>query len=143
MAKRIAAVVGILLVIAIGVIVLVPTNRLRVVGWVRGEPFHRGMPLSHWLADLESPNGNLRYEAILAVGRNKDAMPSLIRRLKDDVPLLRHMAAVELARFGPEAHDAVPALTEMLADPDRACRQAAADALRAIAPGQVPTAKAS
>jgi len=140
MVKRSAAVLAILVVLGAAVVVLVPSYRVRAVGWVRGETFHRGMPLSYWLDAIEGPNGNQRYEAILAIGRDKDAIPALIRRLKDDVPLLRHMAAVELARFGPDARAAVPALTEMLKDPDRSCRQAAADALRAISPADAPAA---
>src|SRR5579871_6874470 len=106
MVRRIALGVCILAIIAIGLMLADPINRIKVMGRINGETFHREMPLSHWLADLDSPNGNARYNAILAVSHEKAAIPGLTRRLKDDVPLLRSMAALELAHFGADAKDA-------------------------------------
>ena len=43
------------------------------------------MPLSYWLEALDDPDpnkGNLRYDAILAVGRDPDAIPAFRRRLR-------------------------------------------------------------
>ncbi len=138
MIRRSAMVLGIVLAVGVAVVMVRPASRAWVVGRARGETFHRGMPLSYWLDALEGNDSNLRYEALLAVGRDRNAIPALTGRLKDEIPLLRHMAAVELARFGPKAREAVPALTEMLKDPDRSCRQAATDALQAITGAAAP-----
>src|SRR5262245_58427294 len=134
MVRRIALGVCVVAVIALVVMLAIPNNRIKLMGSLRGEPFCNDMPLSHWLGVIESPIPNLRYDAILAVRHQKAAIPSLIRRLQDDIPLLRQVAAAEVGRFGPEAKDAVPALTAMLKDEDRACRQAARDALQQIDP---------
>ena len=141
MVRRIAAGVCTLAIIAIVAMLMDPANRIKVMGWVQGETFYRDMPRSYWLAALESLNDILRHEAILAAGRDKAAIPGLIRRLQDEVPQLRCMAAVELARFGADARDAVPALTAMLKDEDRSCRQAARDALQKIDPTALEPAK--
>lgn len=131
--KLIAAAIGILVVLAIGFLLVFPNDRAKLVGWARGETFHRGMPMHYWLDAIEGPDANLRYEAVLALGHDKAAIPALTKRLQDSIPLLREIAAAELSRFGPDARDAVPTLTLMLKDDDRGCRQAAADALKRIA----------
>lgn len=140
MVRRIALVVCIIAIIAIVVILADPINRIKLMGEIKGETFHREMPLSYWLGELDSANGNARYNAILAVSHEKAAIPGLIRRLKDDADLLRRMAALELSHFGAEAKDAVPALVEMLKDNERSCRQAARDALQQIDPKQLEKA---
>jgi hypothetical protein len=133
-----AALAGIALLMAFAI----PTNRIKTIGWLRGERFHNGMPLHYWLAGLDSSDNNTRYYAMLAVAHDRDAVPALTQRLKDELPLIRHMAAVELANFGPEARDATPALVAMLKDDDRACRQAAEDALKKIDPEALAKARA-
>ena len=140
--KKVLAVAGVLVGIALLVAFAVPTNRIRTIGWLRGEKFHDGMPLNYWLAGLESDDANARYYAILAVAHDKDAVPALTRRLKDELPIIRHLAAAELAGFGAEAREATPGLVAMLKDDDRACRQAAEDALKKIDPAALAKAKA-
>src|SRR5262249_32535938 len=134
MVRRIALGVCVLSVIAIVLMLADPVNRIKVMGRLHGESFHSGhfvreMPLSFWLTALDSPNGDLRYDALLAVRHEKAAIPGLIRRLEDKVALLRTMAALDLSDFGAEAKEAVPGLGVMLKDEDRSCRQAARDAL--------------
>lgn len=144
MGKRIGLLAMALLIAVMVALAAVPGWRIRALGRARGENFHRGMPLSYWVQALDDPDpgkGNLRYDAILAVGHDRDAIPALRRRLQDPVPLLRHMAAVELSRFGPDAREAVPELVAMLQDDDRSCREAAADALAKIDPSAAPQAK--
>lgn len=132
MKKRIL--LGLIVVAAVGAGLFLadPVRRIQLMGRLRNEKFYRDMPAHFWLEAIEGADGNQRYEAILALGREPDAIPALAGRLKDAVPFLRHLAAVELARFGPEAQAAVPALTQMLTDDDRSCRQAAKDALERI-----------
>jgi hypothetical protein len=142
MAKKITVAVVVVILAIVGVIALVPTVRIKAAGWARGETFHRGMPLSYWLEAIEDPNnGNLRYEATLAVARDPGAIPALRRRLQDPVPLLRNLAAAELGSFGPKASEAVPDLVALLKDEDRSCREAAADALARIDPKALPAAE--
>jgi hypothetical protein len=132
--RRIALAVGFFSFVVIGLVLADPVNRIKLLAWINGETFRAEMPLSYWLASLNSPDGNLRYKAILAVSHEKTAIPGLTRRLQDDIVLLRSMAALELAHFGADAKDAVPALVVLLKDEDRSCRQAARDALQQIDP---------
>ena len=92
MGKRIAFVAALVVILAGVALFVVPQTRVKAVGWVRGEKFHRGMPLSYWVEALDDPDpnkGNLRYDAILAVAHDADAIPALRRRLQDPIPLLR------------------------------------------------------
>lgn len=67
----------------------------------------------------------------------KDAVPRLIRALKDKDPLVRLRAAGALG-IGPVAKDAVPALIEALKDKDGNVRLLALSALGKIGPAAVP-----
>lgn len=60
------------------------------------------------------------------------SVPVLIDALGDQHPRVRVKAINTLAKIGPDAKDAVPALIEVLKDNDFEVRQAAADALEAI-----------
>ncbi|MBL8795080.1 MAG: HEAT repeat domain-containing protein [Planctomycetia bacterium] len=134
MKKGILTVLGVLLAYIIAIIALSPTWRTRALGFARGEKFLRGMPMHYWLDAMKGENGNLNYEAILALEPEPEAIPAFTEELKDPIPFLRQLAALALSRFGPQAKEAVPALTEMLKDDDRSCREAAAEALRKIDP---------
>lgn len=134
MKKGILIVLGFVLAFILAVGTFSPTWRTRALGWARGEKFLRGMPLHYWMAALKGPDGNLNYEAILALETEKDAMPALTEELQDEIAFLRQLAALALGRFGPDARSAVPALTEMLKDKERSCREAAAEALKKIDP---------
>jgi HEAT repeat protein len=71
--------------------------------------------------------------ALLAMG--KEIVPSMISLLKDDDLEMRRGAAWILGKVGPEAKDAVPALTEALNDSNPAVRTKAAEALKKIKGG--------
>lgn len=134
MKKRVAGVALILLLVVVALVLLDPLQRMKLSGLLHGEKFYRGLPAHYWRTAIEEGDGNERYNAILAVGRDPEWIPALTARLKDPVPLLRHLAAVELGRFGPQAKSAVPVLTELLHDEERSCREAAAEALAKIDP---------
>lgn len=68
--------------------------------------------------------------ALLAMG--KEVVPYMISLLKDDEWEMRRGAAWILGKVGPDAKDAVPALTEALKDPNPAVQAKAADALQKI-----------
>jgi HEAT repeat protein len=69
-------------------------------------------------------------DALLAIG--KGIVPHMIALLKDDTWEMRRGAAWILGMVGPEAKDAVPALTEALKDPNPVVRQKAQESLRKI-----------
>jgi len=71
--------------------------------------------------------------ALLAMG--KEIVPSMISLLKDDDWEMRRGAAWILGKVGPEAKDAVPALTEALNDSNPAVRTNAAEALKKVKGG--------
>jgi hypothetical protein len=63
------------------------------------------------------------------------SVPSLMKTLKTHKdPKMRYWAAESLGHFGPEAREAVPALSEALKDPDGMVRMGAAYALAEIGP---------
>jgi len=71
--------------------------------------------------------------ALLAMG--KEIVPGMISLLKDDDWEMRRGAAWILGKVGPEAKDAVPALTEALNDSNPAVRTKAAEALKKVKGG--------
>ena len=66
------------------------------------------------------------------LGMGKEIVPYMITLLKDDDWEIRRGAAWMLGKVGPEAKDAVPALTEALHDTSPAVRTKAAEALKKI-----------
>ena len=69
-------------------------------------------------------------QALLGMG--KEIVPHMIALLKDDTWEMRRGSAWVLGKLGPDAKDAVPALTEALNDPNDAVRRRAAEALKKI-----------
>jgi HEAT repeat protein len=67
--------------------------------------------------------------------KKKDySLEELLQKLKDNNPGTRYWAARELGHRGPQAKDAVPALTEALKDRDTNVRMGGAYALGEIGP---------
>ncbi len=60
------------------------------------------------------------------------AVPALIRNLKDKDSETRYWTTKALGEIGPAAKDAIPSLRELLKDEDKDVRQAAAEALKQI-----------
>ncbi len=88
------------------------------------------------IAILNDPDPYVRVEAANAL-KSIDpvaAMPALINALKDSYGLVRALSAIALARYGPAAKPAVPALIALLNDADPGVRVEAASALKAIDP---------
>jgi serine/threonine protein kinase len=71
------------------------------------------------LEDLD-PEGDVRWYATIAIGKiglpAKDAIPSLIKRLRDEKSGIRAYASWALGKMGLEAKDAIPVLLETLKD---------------------------
>jgi hypothetical protein len=81
------------------------------------EPSYQGRPLAEWLKALQSPDVNVRYWTVYAMGKigpeAKPAVPVLAGLLRDDDRQVRRRVAIALARIGPRAKEAVPALLAM------------------------------
>lgn len=69
-------------------------------------------------------------EALLAMG--KEIVPTMVSLLKDEDWEMRRGAAWILGKVGPDAKDAVPALTKALSDPKDAVRIKAEESLKKI-----------
>lgn len=66
------------------------------------------------------------------LGMGKEIVPYMISSLKDDDWQMRRGSAWMLGKLGPNAKDAIPALTEALNDPSEAVRLKAAESLKKI-----------
>jgi HEAT repeat protein len=66
------------------------------------------------------------------LGMGKEVVPHMIYLLKDETWEMRRGAAWILGKLGPEARDAVPALTEALNDPNPDVRTKAQEALKKV-----------
>jgi serine/threonine protein kinase len=77
---------------------------------------------SHLILALEDsdPEGDVRWYATIAIGKiglpAKEAIPSLIKRLRDEKSGIRAYASWALGKMGLEAKDAIPVLLETLKD---------------------------
>lgn len=106
----------------IGIILLIPSCRALLRGYVAGEPFHDGQPLGYWVAqaqyqpllriDVHNDGSQTRhhaFEALIAMGRA--AVPALAElACESDAWAVRIEAATSLGQLGAEAKDAAPQL---------------------------------
>jgi HEAT repeat protein len=100
-----------------------------VILWTMGPDARDAVPA---LLESVRAGNDMAVDALAAVDR-KAAVPVLVeRRLKHGDPAFRRYAAEALGAAGPDAAEAVPALTELLNDPSEEVRAAAAEALRKI-----------
>ncbi|MGQ0734162.1 MAG: HEAT repeat domain-containing protein [Acidobacteriota bacterium] len=108
---------------------------------MQSEPTFDGKPLGHWIQlCFDSTDTKLMAQgesAILKIGA--PAVPALLTVLADrgDPPrrtttARRSLAASVLGKIGAPARSALPALRELLKDPDFLVRASAADAIKAI-----------
>jgi len=98
------------------------------------EARHGGRTLAEWTADLTHQDGKTRRQAAAALSAfGGDAVPALTKALTGDAdPEVRLGAANALARMGPAARPAVPALAGAMKDRVPFVRRGVAGALGAI-----------
>src|SRR5262249_36543717 len=76
-----------------------------------------GKPVSHWLESMHSPDAALRKKAVMKLGNVGPAdpvvKPVLLEALNDRDAGVRKEAIAALMKFGADAKDAIPTLTEM------------------------------
>lgn len=80
----------------------------------------------------DEPDPDIRSEAAFALGAAavvEGVVPALAQALEDPDSLVREEAARALGRIGPQAVQAVTALTRLVGDPIRPAREAAIEAL--------------
>ena len=80
----------------------------------------------------ESTVGEAAADALARIGTQ--AVPALVDALQDPKPRVRELAALALARMGPEAETSVPELIMALQDSDLEVQRSAARALGQIGP---------
>jgi HEAT repeat protein len=103
-----------------------------------------GEPALPALADgLRSKHEDVRKAALAALAKSsgsgaEEAVPALIEALKSEDPAIRESAILILGKLGPAAKGAVPALGNLLDDPDSNLRNKAAEALGKIGKAAVP-----
>ena len=87
------------------------------------------------LSGFDTVAGHLAWEVLDMLG--SDAVPALIRGLKDKDKLTRSSAAQALGKLGPKAASAVPTLRELARHRDQAISRVALAALRKIDSTQI------
>src|SRR4051794_17063065 len=107
MKKRLALVLGAVLVLALAAVWLDPTGVLP--GYLRGEPFYRSRPTRYWRKELGDDRPGVRANAVqeLADG-GTSAVPVLVDllRSKKSAAEVRWTAASVLGRIGPDTEAA-------------------------------------
>src|SRR5260370_42250010 len=120
MKKKVLSLCGALMVIALAVVLFIPSSRYFVLGHASGEPFQDGRPISYWINTLQSGDAEARNLAAKEIGylgpEGKEAAPALVVALKDKEELVRLNASLALLKMSPESQAAVPALGEALQD---------------------------
>src|ERR1700694_1974070 len=107
-----------------------PTRSVR--GWMAGEPFFQGRSASYWEHQLTSADPKKQDRALRALEAVKaEAVPILIHLLGSPREGIRLDAAGMLAKIGPPAAEAVPALLARLDDGDSHVRAVSVQALAA------------
>jgi hypothetical protein len=100
-------------------------------------PHHQGKPARFWLEALDSPDPEVRTQAIVALGEIGPgagaAVPALAAILREELDgHAREQAAIALSKMAPASREALPALTHALKDEDAEVRLNAAVALRRL-----------
>jgi HEAT repeat protein len=130
----ILVVVLVIVVAAVAAVFLDPTYTVR--GWLGGERFFAGRPVSYWKNALLSADPAVEAKAFAALkDGGKEAVPVLTELLAaQGATPVRWKAADLLAHGGPDAREAVPALIAALKDSDRYVRVVAAASLGLVVP---------
>jgi HEAT repeat protein len=100
-----------------------------------------GKPVEHWVQALKNPDARVRKEAASKLGNagaaNSAVLPALVTALKDPDAKVRCEVILALVKFGPDANEAVPILTELQkSDSDARVRTYAGEALEKIQKGR-------
>ena len=100
-----------------------------------------GKPVEHWIQALHDPDARVRKEAASKLGNagaaSSAVRPALLAALKDHDAKVRCEVILALVKFGFDANEAVPILTELQkSDNDARVRSYSAEALEKIQQGR-------
>jgi hypothetical protein len=114
-----------------GALILIPGTPLYVVNWVNSSAQYQGHSTHYWVQALDSPDAEVRHEAIHALGAigpaAAAATPTLAAILVEDPDRhARREAALALWKMDPDPDIAVPALARALEDKEPWIRMNAA-----------------
>jgi HEAT repeat protein len=143
--KKLLILIAIFVIACVGVVLLVPTFRLMLLGLVKGERFYHMRPTSYWIKALKDKDPAVRRNAAYALGplppqpdkdipplsgsEAEEAVPALIEALEDEDLVVRRYAIDALLSMGLDAKTAIPAIIEKMKDHDETVRANAAHAL--------------
>jgi hypothetical protein len=101
------------------------------------KPLAGGKPVSHWVDALKGSNPKDRKTAAHKLGNvgstDPAALPALLGALRDDDADVRCEAIQAVAKFGSDARDAIPVLTDLRQnDTDEQVRDCAAKCLEKL-----------
>jgi hypothetical protein len=102
------------------------------------EPSYDGKPLKYWIGELKALAPQSRNAAAYAISgmgaQGKPAVPALVAALKnpDEVNTVRFPILVALREIGPEAKEAVEAITPFVDDRNEEISAMARKAIKAI-----------
>lgn len=131
------AMLAMLLILA-GIVWLDPTRS--VWGWLRGEPFFEGRPVSFWRQSLQSADPVTQSESFEQLGAGGAAAVPILSALLDTKggspeadAEVRWKAAALMGKIGKPAREALPSLVNAVNDSDLHVRTVAAAAVAEIA----------
>jgi hypothetical protein len=133
--------------VATALALLIPGSPVHLPNLLVPKGTHEGRPVRHWVRDLDSPDPEVRFPAIFALGAigadAAEAVPALADILcHDPDPDVRNQAALALSKMAPASATAVPALAQALADAELAVRMNATVALLRLGPEARPAVPA-
>ena len=118
-------------------------NAARTIGKIGPEANSAVPVLIEMTRDKEPTIREHSAEAIGDIGSvvGQEAIKALVATLSDPVPRVRRDAVRSLGYIGPKARETLPAIQKLSEDPEEIVRQAAKNAIQAIAPEQTPPKK--
>jgi HEAT repeat protein len=139
MAKRLSVTIGIILVIAFGLMLaLIPDSRSTLMGFFQSKDFYKGKHKDEWIKELKDSNSSVRgkaYRSLTWVEEDgSNPVPILLAALKDSDAVARAQGAQGLGVLGTRAKETIPDLQQALSDKSDTVRAAAAEALGKMGP---------
>src|SRR2546421_5137422 len=121
-------------VVLAGTAVMVPASPVYLPKFFSSAGQYDGHSTHYWIKALDSPDPEVRYQAIFALGAIGDeageAVPALSTIMVEDADVeARHQATLALSKMVPASGTAVPELAQALEDRETHVRMSAAIAL--------------
>ncbi|OAI46023.1 hypothetical protein AYO44_12130 [Planctomycetaceae bacterium SCGC AG-212-F19] len=115
------------LLLLVGSLLLVPSVRWPIYGWLRGEAFYQGMPTSYWSREIQQWNGKAEYGRSVC-GKRSSPPSTWIDQVKEHFGLQTSLTPEVLETDA----QALPVLRALAKDPNPEVRSCAAQAIHII-----------